>query len=416
MKKILNTLLLAAMVVAAVSCSYERKQFAYQEEEALLSSFPILSLVPQDAPAVFCLNSCAQGLDQVYFKAPFDSLDLGGFASSKAVLSFFYDGKLLPCLYLPCAPSSSMEDEEIAALKARMAERGIQTKLIAKEGCAALLLTISDYAVANQEYSMATGKSVLDAPGFAEALARAPLAQQATLFFSNKEASKLPSRIMGAEFARNRLASFLPAVAQWTVLSDESEKLYDISLSAPDDAFYFSQVFSDIKPAESLISDMLPKTTTLLLDLPLSSWKAYLRAYERWLGLQSRKRTIGKDSMQWAKMVKPQEIAFIHFARFRVLAVRAGSRFKEHEPAVNPYPGAVAELLGNAFQLNDDSVFAVSGKWIVIGSEEGVKAFLESSRKEVLPAFNGKSINFGIYRPGESIWDEAGLIRFQYGK
>ena len=410
-------LVLAAMFAAAVSCSYERKSFPAQDANAIASDFSILSLVPVDAPAAFCLNTCAKGLDQVYFKAPFDSLDFGEFASAKAVLSFFYDGKLMPCLYIDAAAALPADEPEWEALCARMDERGILHRMLEKDGRSVLFFTPSEYAMANQEYSMATEKSILDAPGFAEALTRAPLAQQVTLFFSNKEASKLPSRFMSGEFARNRMVSFLPAVAQWTVLSDESENLYDISLSAPDDASYFVNLFSGIKPAESMISSVLPKTTMSLVDLPLSSWKAYVRAYEQWLSqAKHNKKGVSKNAMQWARMVKPQEIAFIHFSRFRVLAVRAGARFKEHEPAVNPYPGAVAELLGNVFQLNDDSVFAVSGKWIVIGSEEGVKAFLESSRKEVLPAFNGKSINFGIYRPGKSIWDEAGLIRFQYGK
>lgn len=417
MKKLLNILVLAAVAAAAVSCSYERKSFPVQEADAIVSNFPMLSLVPADAPAVFCLNACAQGVEQVYAKAPFDSLDFGEFAASKAVLSFFYDGKLYPCLYIDGGALLPDDDPEWEVLCTRVKERGILTRMLEKDGRSVLFLTASDYALANLEYSLASGKSVLDAPGFADVLACAPVAQSVTMFFSNKEAAKLPKKVLAGDVSRNKLTAFLSSAASWTVMSDETDKVYDVAALTAPDAYDYLSVFSAVKPEESRVAEVLPRRTSFLIDLPVSSWKTLHKNFEAWQKARSRKPVASaSDPIAWARLVNPKEVAYVHFAKFRVLAVRAGSRFKEQAPAVNPYPGAVAALLGNAFQLNDDSVFAVSGKWIIIGSEEGVKAFLEASHKDILPAFSGKAINFGIYKPGEALWDEGGLIRFQSGK
>lgn len=414
MKKYFNILVLAAMIAAAVSCSYERKSFPVQDAQTILSDFPMLSLVPADAPAVFCLNACAAGLEKVYRKDPVDSLEFGALAGAKAVLSFFQDGKLMPCLYVDCAAVDAAAVEEVMAAQAA---RGLKGKVLEKEGFKVLFLTPSDYAMANQDYSMASGKSILDAAGFTDALAHAPVAQGVTMFFNNKESAKVPAKVTGGEVARQKLSPFLSSAAAWTVIADEDEKTYDIAPFTGGDAYYFLEVFSSVKPEASLIGEVMPDLTSFMLDMPVSSWKQLRRNIEAWQKARSKRPAAGaSDAIAWAKMVNPKEFAFLHFGRFKVVVVRAGARFKEHEPAVNPYQGAVTALLGNAFQLNDDSCFAVTGKWIVIGAEDAVKAFLVTNRKADLPPFAGKSINYAVYRPARALWDEGGLIRFQYDK
>lgn len=414
MKKILNTLLLAAMVAAAVSCSYERKSFPMQDAHGLATDFAILSFVPQDAPAVFCLNECAAGLAQVYAKAPMDSLDFGPLASSRALLTFFYDGKLQPCLLIDCAETDPAVVEELSA---SLAEKDMKGKVLEDKGLKALFLTASDYALSHQEFSLAGGKSVLDAPGFADALSRAPAAKGVTMFFNNAESAKLPGKLLAGLISRKRLGAFLASAAAWTVISDEDANTYDIApLTGDDDAFYLN-VFSSLKPEQSRVSPLLPRRTHFMIDLPVSSWKQFSRSHERFLKARSRKPAAGyEDALAWAKMVNPKEFSYIHFARFKVVAVRAGSRFKDHEPAHNPYQGVVEALLGSAFQLNDDSYYAVRDNWIVIGAENAVKAFLETSRMEKYPVFASKKINYAVYRPGMALWDEGGLIRLQFDK
>ena len=417
MKKILYILSAAVLMAVAASCSYERQSFPLQDANVVASDFSILSLVPVDAPAAFCLNACAQGLEQVYAKAPFDSLDFGDFASSRAVLSFFYDGKLFPCLYIDAAAALPADDPEWEALCARMDERGVLHRMLEKDGRSVLFFTPSAFALAGQEYSQASGNSIMDAPGFSEALASAPAARSVTLFFNNREAAKVPKKLLSGLVSRQRLMNFLPATAAWTIVSDEEATRYDIAAVTSGDPAYYMDIFASVEPAQCLVCPMLPKQTSFVIDLPISSWKALRKGYEGWQKARSSKPASSKlEAIAWAKRVNPKEVAFVHFGKFNVVLVRSGARFKEHEPAVNPYPGAVTALLGNAFQLNDDSCFAVTGKWIVIGSEESVNSFLASSRKQILPAFDGKTINFGIYKPGESLWDEGGLIRLQFDK
>jgi hypothetical protein len=414
MKKILYILAAAALMAAAASCSYERKSFTMQDAEVLSNDFAILAFVPQDAPAAFCLNECAAGLEKVYRKDPVDSLELGALAGAKAVLSFFQDGKLMPCLYVDCAAVDAAAVEEVMAAQAA---RGLKGKVLEKEGFKVLFLTPSDYAMANQDYSMASGKSILDAAGFADALANAPLAQGVTMFFNNKESAKMPKKVLAGEVSYQRLSAFMSGAAAWTVISDGDGKTYDVAPFTGGDAYYFLDVFSSIKPEASLIGEVMPGLTSFMIDVPVSSWKQLRRNVEAWQKARSKRPAAGtSDAIAWAKRVNPKEFAYIHFGRFKVVVVRAGARFKEHEPAQNPYPGAVAALLGNAFQLNDDSCFAVSGKWIVIGEEDAVRAFLVTNRKTDLPQFAGKDINYGVYRPGKSLWDEGGLIRLQFDK
>ena len=414
MKRIFYILAAAALMAAAASCSYERKSFPMQNAEALSTDFAILAFVPQDAPAAFCLNACAAGLEKVYRKDPVDSLELGALSEAKAVLSFFQDGKLMPCLYIDCAGVDAAAVEEVSAA---LADKGLKGKVLEKDGLKVLFLTPSDYALANQEYSMASGKSILNAAGFTDALSHAPVAQGVTMFFNNKESAKVPAKVTGGEVARQKLSPFLSSAAAWTVIADEDEKTYDIAPFTGGDAYYFLEVFSSVKPEASLIGEVMPDLTSFMLDVPVSSWKQLRRNIEAWQKARSKRPAAGaSDAIAWAKMVNPKEFAFLHFGRFKVVVVRAGARFKEHEPAVNPYQGAVTALLGNAFQLNDDSCFAVTGKWIVIGAEDAVKAFLVTNRKADLPPFAGKSINYAVYRPARALWDEGGLIRLQFEK
>ncbi|MBQ7268956.1 MAG: hypothetical protein IJS62_03765 [Bacteroidales bacterium] len=414
MRRFLNIVAFAALFAAAVSCSYERKSFPVQDAHVLATDFAILSFVPQDAPAVFCLNECAAGLAQVYAKEPMDSLDFGPLASSRALLSFFQDGKLRPCLYIDCTDTAP---EVVEAVSASLAEKGLKGKVFEKEGRKVLFLTPSDQALDHQEYSLAGGKSVLDAAGFKDALSHAPAAKGVTMFFNNGEAAKLPGTVLSGLVTRKKLSAFFASAAAWTVISDEDANTYDIApLTGDDDAFYLN-VFSSLKPEQSRVCPLLSRRTHFMIDLPVSSWKQFSRSHERFLKARSRKPAAGyEDALAWAKMVNPKEFAYIHFARFKVVAVHAGSRFKDHEPARNPYQGVVAALLGSAFQLNDDSCYAVKDNWIVIGAENAVKAFLETSRMEEYPVFASKKINYAVYRPGVALWDEGGLIRLQFGK
>lgn len=416
MKRIINIVAVATVVVLAASCAQKSESFEFQSAEAIISEFPALTLVPQDAPAVFCLGKCAEGLDRVYCKAPFDSLDLGAFSGSRAVLSFFYDGRLFPCLYIDCGETP--DGSRVDSLASLVASRGIKTKLLEKDGCSAILLTVSDYAIAAQEYSMAAGKSVLDAAGFSEALSNAPMSQGVTMFFSNKESAKLPAKFLSGEFERQRLRTFIARFASWTVISYAGDTLYDIMPVAGDDIFYGANMFRDMKAETSCISSILPRSTLFVLDLPLSSWKKWRQAYGGWLDSQTKmpayrrrmsdvKAATGKDPYEWEKMLNPREIAFVHFGKHKLVAIRSGSRFNPHDPAPNPYRDCLPAVFGNAFQLLDDSFYASTGKWILIGSEDGVKSFLASDKKQMLPAFDGKKIKYGVFRAGTSLWSEG---------
>lgn len=410
-------------MVLAASCTEKSVSFEFQSPETIVSDFPMLSLVPQDAPAVFCLDKCAEGLDRIYYKAPFDSLDMGAFSGARAVLSFFYEGRLVPCLYIDCGETP--DGGRVDSLAALVASRGIRTKLLEKDGRSAILLTASDYAIVAQEYSMAAGKSVLDAAGFQEALSNAPVAQGITMFFSNRESEKLPSKFLSGEFERKRLRAFLARFASWTVISYAGDCMYDIMPVTGDESAYGANMFKDMKPETSCISSILPRTTLFVLDLPIASWKKWRQAYSGWLDSQSKmssyrnrlsevKSETGKDPYAWEKMLNPREIAFVHFGRHKVVAIRSGSRFNPHDPAPNPYKNFLPAVFGNAFQLRDDGFYASTGKWIIIGSEEGVKAFLGADKKQSLPAFDGKKINYGVFRAGTSLWSEGSqaFLRF----
>ncbi|MBO4447396.1 MAG: hypothetical protein J5764_04660 [Bacteroidales bacterium] len=428
MKRIVNILVLAAALVVAVACSQERKSFTYEAPGAVEAAFPVLSLVPEDSPAAICLDSLSK-LESVYSKYPMDSLDWGAFASCKAVLSFFFEKKLYPCLYVDCGRPVGSDDPELAALLSRTVAKNLYFKPLEKDGNTVLFFTPSDAAILNLGYALDSGNSILDAPLFRQALDQTPVGKGVRMYFSNRDAIKLlPKFFLAAHMDRRTSAAFLSGAASWTVLANEDKLLWDVAPLAGDDDALFVNFFRKQQPALSTVSPIVPNVAAFVTDLPIASWQERRIAYESWLEATSKlanykrrlaevKAKTGKDPYAWEKMLSPKEIVYIHFSRFRVVAIRPGARFNEHEVARNPYDGCVRALFGGAFGMPGESHYACKGKWIIIGPEEDVKAFMRLPAGNIQLPFDGKKVNCGVWARGQaSLWDESGLVRAQLSR
>lgn len=394
----------------------------YEAAGAVESSFSILALVPAEAPAVICLDGLSR-LESVYSVPVLDSLDWGKFASCKTVLSFFFESKLHPCLYIDAGRLVSEDDPDLSALLAATAARNLQFKLLQLNERSVLFFTPSNYALANQEYSMSAGTSILDAPFFKESMDHTPIGNGVRMYFRNRDAIKLlPKFFLASHWNKKTVSAFLSGFSTWTVLTDESAKSWNIVPLLGDNDAQFGSFFTRQASAKSTVSEIVPDVSSFLIDIPIASWKQRRSAYEHWLeaksGISAYKRRLaeirvktGKDPYEWEKMISPKEIAFMHFSKYRIVAIRTGARFSEHDVAPNPYAGCAGALFGSAFGYSTESHYACKGRWLIIGAEDDVKAFMKLSAGCNQLPFGGKTISYGVWERGHAaVWDESGLV------
>ena len=426
---ILCIVLLAVMVIGvgvAVAVLYSGVDDGGRTEGSGASAreqYRLLPAIPSDALAVCCFAETGAAVRDLLcgFEFPAalaESLEAGrfsGLSSSGMAVSLHYSGDLEALYVFDAGNSSSEPSEDAEALMAYMRSRGMTVEYV---DCSAvsseryiqkrsvIISSDSDLLVKSAVRHLQNGISVMDASGFGDAVSAADADD--VVLISNSHAKMLMSGI----FAKKNAAvdSFIADFAQWTVIDlakyDSSGVYAVMSGIFEKDASDFMSVIANTQPAVSGISHMLPAYTVSAVSLPMRNTQSYISAYQAYLdSKQALHKSRGKQKSlaaktgispeEFVKRLDIKEVAKAEFTLGKGIAsvnllklgrqdtlVFIGTQNKSFEgyvPEVHvwPYASYVSSVFGKYFELQDESCFTYMDGWIVSGSLDAVKHYVE---------------------------------------
>lgn len=384
----------------------------------------LLAAVPSDALAVICYDRLEEGLPLLDSTSVLHKLNLTAFKQSQMALSLCYNGSLVPVLALDAGRADADSASAVSALLAQASVLKLQAQYVRPDAETKrrgfVLITPSDAQLTAVRRHLTEHTSILDAPGFRQALAAAA-GRDFVAFRGGGAPERLaPKSWLRDFFPRRPLTRFLGNVADWTVLTPAAGGFDVVPVCEPDDAFY-ANILGLLPPGDSRLGAILPGDTRFALALPVSlpqtreavdRWQdasVRLTAYQK--RLEALRRESGKDPLKWELEQSVREVALVHFGGGAVALVRPAKPATERELHENPWRGFLPALYGDAFALADDSCTASSRGWQIYGSQEAVSAFIEAARPaEAAVAWPGKGCRFVVYQPGKTLaWGKKGI-------
>ena len=384
----------------------------------------LLAAVPSDALAVICYDRLEEGLPLLDSTSVLHKLNLTAFKQSQMALSLCYNGSLVPVLALDAGRAEADSASAVSALLAQASVLKLQAQYVRPDAETKrrgfVLITPSDAQLTAVRRHLTEHTSILDAPGFRQALAAAA-GRDFVAFRGGGAPERLaPKSWLRDFFPRRPLTRFLGSVANWTVLTPAAGGFDVVPVCEQDDAFY-ANILGLLPPGDSRLGAILPGDTRFALALPVSLPQTR-EAVDRWQGasvrltvyqkrLEALRRESGKDPLKWELEQSVREVALVHFGGGAVALVRPAKPATERELHENPWRGFLPALYGDAFALADDSCTASSRGWQIYGSQEAVSAFIEAARPaEAAVAWPGKGCRFVIYQPGKTLaWGKKGI-------
>ena len=385
----------------------------------------LLAAVPSDALAVICFDHLEEGIRLLDSTSVLRQLNLTAFKQSKMALSLCYNGSLVPVLALDAGRAEADSASAVSTLLAQAATLKLQTEYVRPDAEAKrrgfLLITPSNAQLTAVRRHLSEHTSILDAPGFRQALAAAS-GRDFIIFRGSGAPERLaPKGWLRDYVPRRALTRFLGSVADWTVLTPTADGFDVTPVCEQDDAFY-ANILGSLPFGDSRLGAILPEDVRFALALPVAL-PQLREAVDRWQDAsvkltahQKRLETLhkesGKDPLKWEREQDVREVALVHFGTDEVVAlVRPAKPATEREPRENPWRGFLPALYGDAFALVDDSCTACSRGWQIYGSPEAVTAFIEAARpEEAAFVWPGKGCRFVIYQPGKTLaWGKKGI-------
>lgn len=384
----------------------------------------LLAAVPSDALAVVCYDRLEEGLPLLDSTSVLRKLNLTAFKQSQMALSLCYNGSLVPLLALDAGRAEADSASAVSALLAQASVLKLQAQYIRPDAetkrRGLVLITPSDAQLTAVRRHLTEHTSILDAPGFRQALAAAA-GRDFVAFRGGGAPERLaPKNWLRDYFPRRPLTRFLGSIANWTVLTPAAGGFDVAPVCEQDDAFY-ANILGLLPFGDSRLGAILPEDTRFALALSVTLPQTR-EAVERWQDasvrltayqkrLEALRKERGKDPLKWELEQSVREVALVHFGGGAVALVRPAKPATEREAHENRWRGFLPALYGDAFALADDSCTACSRGWQIYGSPEAVLAFIEAARPTEAPiAWPGKGCRFVIYQPGKTLaWGKKGI-------
>lgn len=383
----------------------------------------LLPAIPSDALAVGCFTKAQEALGGLLgcFEFPAvlaDSMAAGSFeelASSRVAMSLHYSGALEALYVFDAGKASDKPTDDAAALMSYLRSRKMTVEFV---DCSSVdsdrdivkrsivVASESDLLVKSAMRHLQKGISVMEAAGFADVASS--VSGPDVIFFSNVHARMLTSGIFKTK--KTSRDAFLSDFAQWTVADfakyDASGIYAGISAAYDRDASDYMNLLSEMEPAISGISQIIPSYTVSAVSLPMKNAQAYVGEYQAFLDFKQvlqdkkvlHKKLTAKTGIAPETFIKRLDIKEVGRADFPVgkgLAsvnlmkigrqdslVFVGTEnksFEEYKPDVHvwQYASYLSSLFGGIFELKDESCFTYIDGWIVSGSLDAVKQYVE---------------------------------------
>ena len=412
---------LLVLILTLCSCA-ERVSSSEDLSEEMLTAF---RTAPSDALAlVYCDSPEARG------KLPgstdkLSKLDLSGLEAYTCLISYCYQGKLVPVMSLCPVKADTDISSDFSALRRRASEDGLIAEFIpassaVQAGKDVILVSESQSLLTACKRHLSEGHSILDAQDFISVL-KQNSGSDAFIILRNSGARRFtPKGMFSGAFSFKNLTRILSRCSEWTILlCEHTAGSYEVKFAHPKDGIYLSDMMESLPPAESRLGSVLPIGTEFAIALCApcnefrSSYEKYLDAgaaltkYSR--RLEELKNESGKDPLKWEKELGVKEVALVQENGRRVLLLR-GKECPDAAPSANPYRGFIAALYGETFSLQDDSYQASALGWHIYGSEKAVRSFALCEEREEDLKWPSRDTHLIFYRTGSFlVWDKKGL-------
>ena len=428
---VLGAMLLAMVVAIAVLYHDGDKK----KETKVETRYELFQAVPSDAVAMACLSHVKDVSQPAFSGFEFlsalsDAVSQGQLttlAEAPMAFSMHYSGKLAPLYIFDAGAASPNPSSDASALMEFGRSKGLQAEyldcssVLEGEGLAMrslVLMAETETLLKSSRRHLSQGLSVMGNPGFSQAAEAA--AGTDLLFVSYAQAKPLFSSVFnrtyfketygnsGYSAAYTARAAYAGTLAQWSVFSVGMEDSAPMALKGvhvfEDDASEFMSVLMESAGGISQMSSILPSYTYYALSLPMSETEAYIEAYKAYLDSKqalpeynkTQKELQKRNTLSPAEFIRRIGVKEVATATFgdqaspsKVNLVKVGRQdtimfkgtdvkaFKGYTPEVHEFafPGHVAAVFGEYFNLNDESHFTYVDGWLITGSRAAVEEF-----------------------------------------
>lgn len=349
-----------------------------------------------------CLTLCAVPSDAVLVVTCSSAEQFPAMRKSQMAMSLhYYSGKLQRLYVLETGKDASA----VEAVTEEAQNKDMH--VIQDEGL--LLISDSETLLKSSQRHLAKGISIMDANGFADALAA--VSGTDMLYISNSHFGQLLPLLMPRPYSS--YSGFMERLADWSVFDIKTSKS-QTSLSGmlvhDTDASDFMNVLEAMKPAASEVSKMLPSYTLFAASMPMKDINAYVDAYKSYLDTRQKMQIYTAAQSRLGLSVSPVEqlqswkVSEVAVASFKtgsliqtVNLMKVGNpdiatlfkgteltSFKGYVPAVFEwaYPSLLSSVFGDFFARNDEKHFTYIDGWVVSGSRAAVEEYVSGRALE----------------------------------
>lgn len=377
-------------------------------KESAPADVPLLRAVPSDAIALAYYRSCDKCLSRMVDSTDtFNSIEFGSLASRPAVFSYNYGGSLIPMLALELGEPVPEDSLELQSLIRSLPPLGFNHSILEQDGSRIIAISRSRELLSAVIFHMDSGESILSSAGFSDIFCGPD-----AIYVRNSTSSPLVKSLFPGDTRRwRRILGYIKDACDWIALRDEQDGVYGVETFCSADAKYFVNVFKDLKGGVSLMPE--PEGTKSFVDLPLADWHRYRAAFELYLDSDNALVPLKKQKL-WAEEFGPVEVARYCWADSEVLMARGRRSPKDTtEIAPNDIRGYIPALFGGALKIKDDSHSVWASGWLVTGTAEDLKKYLNLKKPETL-AQRGVLAKVKTGPEGTLCWTGQGLKFYVY--
>ena len=395
--------------------------------KADIDSAPLLA-IPSRAVAVAHFTRVDKALPLlVDSTSRLRAIDYGSLHNSEMAFCYLYSASLVPVLVIDAGHADADTSHQVEKILQQAAEAGIASAYTGDKlkKRSLLILSTSQAEVNESLLHLEEHTSILDAPGFRQAIERAEGKAGVVIMRGTGTRRWLPKSFLSDVYQRFPLIKFIESFSEWTAGVFDSYDASELELQyLPDPLFgHFSSVLENIGGGESKLAGVLPKDFSFAMDMPVADFASWQSAYQKYLDVKALlprnkktqaiiKESCGITPVQWVKNNKIKEVALVRFGESMIILARCGKKLKQQGIVKdNDCPGAVPVLFGDAFRLEDQSRALPCGHWLVIGSEEALQAFIAADKGVKGCPIPKKDCKFAVCTPQWQIADSGDKIK-----
>lgn len=390
---------------------------------------PLLTAVPSDAAAVFCLDgsraarkiaSDSTGLFAAIISSSAPRPEFRAFLSSASVypmaVSLHNSGALVPLFIIGTGKhgpeDSLLEKAGAAGLECRYAE-----------DLNVLLASASETLLSSSERHIAEGLSIVVSDGLAETVSS--VSGNNVVLLSHDYIQKLIQNYFTVPY--RKFSDGVKRFADWTGFRLDAAGGFSLSGSSysRDDPSYGLRMLRRSPGGELRMAEMIPYYTYSAVSMPVGDISSYMAAHRDYKDANGGLDGYSRSLEQKARALDIKEVAAASFrlqdSVVRVVLIRCGSKAdSQKEVSDYPYKGLTGTLFGRLFSPDDESCFTGVGEWMVVGSRPATEAYASGalpentlkSRLGVTSFAAVKDVSFAMwYAPMESPEGIAGVIK-----